>query len=163
MSKHVLVHLNVVRPIGPFTADHPNAQYFFAQLPKVFAQAKADGGLFWHNHGARAPDGQYLEMRDLLAQNTQGTEENLHILTMAAWRDVQAMHRFTYRDPLHRDGMRHLQDWVDRSQGATMVMWWVPRGTRVGLEEAWGKLQHLRENGSTPEAFSLQERFEPPS
>ena len=163
MREHMLVHLNVVRPIGPFTADHPHAQYFFGQLPKVFAQAKADGDMFWHMHGARAPDGSYLEMAGILGQNTQSTDENLHIMTMAGWRDVQAMHRFAYREPLHMNGMKTLRDWVDRSQGATMVMWWAERGTRIALDEAWAKLQQLRRAGATPEAFSLQKRFAPPT
>ena len=162
MSEHMLVHLNVVRPIGPFTAAHPNAVYFFEQLPKVFALAKADGDMFWHNHGARSPDGRYLEMADILVQNTSATEENLHIMTMAGWRDVPAMHRFTYRKPLHRDGMKTLRDWVDRSQGPTMVMWWAKRGTRIALAEAWEKIQRLRNQGPSPEAFTLQQRFDAP-
>lgn len=163
MSEHMLVHLNVVRPIGAFTAAHPNAVFFFEQLPKVFARAKADGDMFWHAHGARSPDGRYLEMADILAQNTANTEDNLHIMTMAGWRDVQAMHRFTYREPLHRDGMKALRDWVDRSQGPTMVMWWAKRGERIGLDTAWDKIQRLRADGPGPEAFTLQNRFDAPA
>ncbi|WP_415404948.1 DUF3291 domain-containing protein [Tateyamaria sp. SN3-11] len=162
MSEHMLVHLNVVRPIGPFDISHPNAQYFFGQLPKVFAQAREDDGMYWHNHGARTADGQYLEMDGLIAHRSDRTEDNLFILTMAGWRDVAAMHRFAYREPLHRDGMKALRDWVDRSQGATMVLWWAKRGTRVSLDEAWERLQMLRENGVSEQAFTLQERFPPP-
>ncbi len=159
MSDHVLVHMNVVRPIGAFSAAHPNAIYFFQQLPKVFAQARQDGDLLWHNHGVRAPDGQFLDMEGLLAYTAQKTEDNCHIMTMAGWKDVQAMHRFTYREPLHINGMKTLRDWVDRSEGPTMVMWWVPRGTRVSLDDAWKKLVLLRGDGPSPEAFSLQTRF----
>lgn len=162
MSEHMLVHLNVVRPIGPFTADHPNAQYFFGQLPKVFAQAKADGDMFWHAHGARSPDGRYVQMADILAQQTDTTDDNLHIMTMAGWRDVAAMHRFAYREPLHRNGMKALRDWVDRSQGPTMVMWWATRGDRIGLDDAWDRLHRLRRDGPTLAAFTLQNRFSAP-
>ena len=154
MSEHMLVHLNVVRPIGPFTAAHPNAVYFFEQLPEIFALAKADGDMFWHNHGARAPDGRYLEMADLLAQNTSGTEENLHIMTMAGWRDLSAMQRFAYREQLHADGVRKLKGWVDRSEGPTLVLWWAPRGTRVKLEEAWDQLARLRREGPSDVVFT---------
>lgn len=163
MSEHMLVHLNVVRPVGVFTADHPNARYFFGQLPLVFAQAKADDGLFWHNHGARMPDGRYAEMADVLAHKSDSTTGNFHILTMAAWRDVQAMHRFAYRDPLHVEGIRTLRDWVDRSEGPTMVMWWAPRGTRVSLQDGWDRLCALRASGPCADAFTLQERFAPPT
>lgn len=160
MSKYVLVHLNVVRPVGAYSAAHPNAKYFFGQLPRVFAAARADDGMLWHNHGARTPDGRYLGMDDILAHTSERTEDNFHILTMAAWRDVQAMHRFAYRDPLHREGMKRLRDWVDRSEGATMVMWWAPAGTRVAMTDGWQRLQRLRADGPTAEGFTLQERFE---
>ena len=158
----MLVHLNVVRPLGPFTASHPNAVYFFSQLPAIFANAKADEGLLWHNHGARMPGGGFADMDGLLALSTARTEDNFHILTMAGWRDAVALHRFAYRDPWHRKGMKTLRDWVDRSQGATMVLWWEKRGTRVTLKDGWSKLQHLRAHGAARDAFTLQQRFEPP-
>lgn len=162
MSDYMLVHLNVVRPKGAFSASHPNAVYFFSQLPKVFAQAKADEGMFWHAHGARTSDGGYSDMNGLLSLQTDRTEDNFHILTMAGWRDAAALHRFAYRDPLHRAGMKMLRDWVDRSDGPTMVLWWDKRGTRVALEDGWTRLQKLRAEGPTPQAFSLQTRFAPP-
>ena len=162
MSEHMLVHLNAVRPIGPFSANHPHAQFFFGELPKVFARAKADDGMFWHNHGARLPDGTCGDMNDILTLQTGRTDENFHILTMAGWRDVQAMHRFAYREPLHRNGMKTLRDWVDRSQGATMVMWWAKRGARVALEDGWTRLQTLRTDGPSAQCFTLQTRFPPP-
>ncbi|WP_299047348.1 DUF3291 domain-containing protein [uncultured Tateyamaria sp.] len=162
MRDYMLVHLNVVRPVGAFSAGHPNAQFFFGELPKVFAAAKADDGMFWHNHGARLPDGRYGDMTDLLELRTTRTEDNFHILTMAGWRDVHALHRFAYREALHRNGMKTLRDWVDRSTGATMVMWWTERGTRVTLEDGWQRLQMLRADGPSTNAFTLQTRFDPP-
>ena len=163
MSEHMLVHLNVVRPVGPFDATHPHAQFFFGELPKVFARAKADDGMFWHNHGARLPDGTYGDMNDILTLQTDRTEDNFHILTMAGWRDTQAMHRFAYREPLHRNGMKILRDWVDRSEGPTMVLWWAKRSTRVALEDGWNRLRTLRAHGPSAEAFTLQTRFPPPN
>lgn len=163
MRDHMLVHLNVVRPIGPFNAAHEKAQYFFTQLPKVFADAKADDGLYWHNHGVRLLDGRFGDMEDMLALQTDRTEDNFHILTMAGWRDISAMHRFAYREPLHRAGMKTLRDWVDRSQGPTMVMWWAERGARVSLQEGWDRLHMLRAEGPTSQAFSLRERFPVPA
>ncbi|WP_299684992.1 DUF3291 domain-containing protein [uncultured Tateyamaria sp.] len=162
MSDYMLVHLNVVRPLGAFTASHPNAVYFFSQLPAVFAKAKADDGLLWHNHGARTPQGGFADMNGILALQTERTKDNFDILTMAGWKDAAALHRFAYRDPLHRDGMKTLRDWVDRSDGATMVMWWERRGTRVTLETGWQKLLHLRAQGPTPDAFCMQTRFDMP-
>ena len=82
---------------------------------------------------------------------------------MAGWEDAAALHRFAYRDPLHRDGMKTLRDWVDRSEGPTLVMWWERRGVRVALEDGWNRLQTLRAHGPTAQAFPLQHRFDPPA
>lgn len=73
------------------------------------------------------------------------------------------MHRFAYRDTLHREGMKTLRDWVDRSEGPAMVMWWAPKGTRVSLDEGWERLHLLRRKGPTEQAFTLQTRFDPPA
>lgn len=162
MSEYMLVHLNVVRPVGAFSVAHPNAQYFLSRLPKLFEVARADDGLLWHNHGARTAQGTVVHMAEILAHRSDATEDNLHILTMAGWQGVEAMHRFAYRDPLHVEGMKRLRDWVDRSEGATMVLFWAPRGARVTLDAAWDRLQMLRRDGPTPEAFSLQQRFAAP-
>jgi len=54
MSEHMLVHLNVERPVVPFSADHPNAWYFLGQLPKVFARARPDGDMFRHTQVIRS-------------------------------------------------------------------------------------------------------------
>ncbi len=162
MSDWVLMHLNAVRPLGPFHIGDPKAQFFISELPKVFVAAAQDPGLKFHVHGVRWPDGTYIDFDGLAALETERTEDNPTILTMAGWRDLKAMHSFTYRSDLHRNGMKTLHDWVDRSEGPTLVLWWVPRGTRVSVEDGWKKLQALRSNGPTAEAFTLQTRFDPP-
>ena len=162
MSEYYLAHLNVVRPIGPFSASHPNALYFFSQLEAMFEAAKTFDGLHWHKHGARSPDGRLVDLVEFAKADTAGTEENLFVLTMAGWADAAALHRFAYRLDLHRQGLRALRDWVDRSQGATMAMWWVPQGVSVSLAEGWERLARLRRDGPTEAAFSLQKRYAPP-
>lgn len=162
MTDHYLAHLNVVRPVGPMGPDVPEAQYFFRQLQALLPQAKAFEGMRWHNHGARMPDGSYLDLPELVSLSTQSGEDNPHVMTMAGWDSAQALHGFAYRVRDHMEGMKTLRDWVDRSEGSTMAMWWVPNGERVTLEGAWEKLHHLREHGPTPDAFTLQERFEAP-
>lgn len=162
MPDHILVHLNTVKPLGPFSIDAPETRIFTEHLPAVFADADQDEGMRWHNHGARTHDGRYLSLEEVVSLKTTG-EQNPHIITMAAWNSLRAMHSFTHRMPNHVDGMKRLRHWVDRSEGATMVMWWDTPGRRILLEEGWNKLLKLRADGPTPEAFTLQHRFDPPS
>lgn len=163
MHDWTLLHLNVVRPIGPFSISNPNAAYFLREMPKVFEAARADAGVKFHDHGVRWPDGHYSGFDEVADLQTTQTEDNPYILTMAGWRSFDDLHRFAYREPLHREGMETLRDWVYRSEGPTMVMWWLPAGAKATLDDAWQRLEKLRRDGATPEAFSLQKRFDPPS
>ena len=162
MTDYFLAHLNVVRPKGAMSPETPEVQYFFRQLEVVFEDAKTFEGMRWHNHGARMPDGSYLDLMAFTTLVTNSSAENPHVMTMGGWDSPKALHQFAYRMSSHMQGMKELRSWVDRSEGAIMVMWWAPRGTRVTLEEGWNRLMHLREHGATPEAFTLQERFEAP-
>ena len=118
MGTYQLIHLNVVRPLGAFSADIPEAQYFFQQLPIVFGDADQADGLRWHNHGIRLPDNSYLDLPQIFGLKTEWPN-NPHVLTMAGWDSAKALHSFTYRLRSHADGMKRLRDWVDRSRHAT--------------------------------------------
>lgn len=160
MSKYELVHLNVVRPLGPFSIDTEELQYFIGKLNPIMTLADETEGLLWHDHAARLADGRYIGLDELFALTTDG-ENNPTIMTMAGWADAHALHRFARRTPDHSDGIKSLRHWVDRSEGPTLVLWWERSGERPSFEKAWSKLKSLRESGPTPEAFSLQARFDP--
>ena len=159
---HYLAHMNTVRPIGPLSADQPHMTFFLNQFFKINSFAHETDGLRWYNHGLRSPDGEYLPLEDLLNLRTEGTEDNPHIMTVGGWKSVKALHTFSYRHKDHAESMRNLRNWVDRSEGPTLVLWWQPRNERVTLQSAWDRLMCLRENGPSAEAFSLQTRFEQP-
>lgn len=160
MAEYDLVHLNVVRPLGPFSADLEETQYFISRLEPIMGLADETDDLLWHDHAAKVEGQGYLDLPDLFAIKTDGAD-NPVIMTMAGWTDAHALHRFTRRTKDHSEGIKTLRHWVDRSEGATLVLWWEPRGVKPSFEKAWSKLIMLRENGPTPEAFSLQARFDP--
>lgn len=161
MSEYFLAHFNVARPLGKFSVHMDESKYFFKQLQELFERDHLHDGLLWHRHGMRAADGKELNFFEIAALNTTG-EDNPHIYTVAGWRDAKDLHSFAYRDVQHRENMKRLRHWVDRSEGANLVTWWEKRDTRVSLELAWDRLQRLRKDGPTPHAFNLQTRFDPP-
>lgn len=163
MTDYFLAHINVVRPNGAMSPDMPEVQYFFRQLQTIFEDAKSFEGLRWHNHGARMPDGRYLDMGEFITLATERGLDNPHVITMGGWDSPQVLHKFAYRLSSHMQGMKELKGWVDRTDGAIMGMWWVPKGERVTIEQGWDKLMYLRQHGPSQEVFSLQERFEAPA
>ena len=43
-----------------------------------------------------------------------------------------------------------------------LALWWVPAGRRPTTAEAEARVQHVREHGPTPWAFTLREHYSPP-
>jgi hypothetical protein len=57
--------------------------------------------------------------------------------------------------------MRRRREWAERMPEAYVVLWWIPAGDIPSVEEAKGRLDHLREHGPTPTAFTFKRRFSP--
>ena len=150
-----LVHFNCARPSGEFSPDNEFVRVFLSILPRIFADAGDFDGLPWHQHGIRQPDGNWLPLEKFFEYPAAlGAPD---ISTMAGWKSIEDLRQFSYSGRTHPPGMRRLAGQIDRSAGASFVMWWAPRSQRFTMEDGWNKLQHLRQHGATPEAFSLDE------
>jgi hypothetical protein len=44
-----------------------------------------------------------------------------------------------------------------------MALWWLPAGEIPGIAEGKARLEHLRQHGPGPHAFTLKQRFPPPA
>lgn len=161
LPDYFLAHFNVVRPVGEFSVETPECQYFVEQLGKMRPVPGQDPGMLWYRHGVRGPGGKTMEFHNLLGLRSSGTD-NPHLYTLAGWLDEQSLFTFARRRPDHVEAMKKLRHWVDRSEGATMVMWWAPRNERISGDMAWYRLEHLREHGPTQHAFNLHTRFPKP-
>jgi hypothetical protein len=58
--------------------------------------------------------------------------------------------------------MRQRRSWFERFDGAYYALWWVPAGHIPSVDEAKERLEHLRTQGETPQAFSFAKLFPPP-
>jgi len=149
--RYELAQLNVATAQSG-DAQNPAMDSFWAEVPGINALADADPGLVWRlqdeesgNAGSFGIPGQ-----------------DAMIVNLSVWKDVPALHRFVYRSA-HKHIMARKGEWFAEPVEASLVLWWVPAGHRPSVEEAWGKLLTLREQGPTPEAFSFQKRFPSPA
>ena len=74
------------------------------------------------------------------------------IVTLSVWKDFESLQRYVYRTA-HGLFMRQRGRWFLPIGGFTTAMWWVADGL--------GRLEHLRREGPTPQAFSLRRQFDP--
>jgi len=80
---------------------------------------------------------------------------------MSVWRDVESLSKYVYGSA-HVEIMRRRKEWFERTRGAYIVLWWVPRSHRPTVAEAIARLEVLRARGPTRDAFTFRHAFPPP-
>lgn len=146
-----LAQLNVATAKGG-DAQGPEMASFWAEVDGVNALADADPGLVWR-------------LQDEATGNAGGFRipgQDAMIVNLSVWRDVPALHAFVFRSD-HKFIMARKGEWFLNLNEPSTVLWWVPKGHRPGVEEAWAALQALRTKGPSAEGFSFQKRFDPPT
>ena len=79
---------------------------------------------------------------------------------MSVWSSIEALRAFTYSSA-HTEVLRRRREWFERLATAHLVLWWVPVGHIPTIEEALDRLDRLRRDGPTTEAFTFRTPFEP--
>ena len=144
-----LAVFNVGRTVAPL--DSPQLQAFMDGLDSINALAEQAPGFVWrytangtNNATAVRPMGDGI------------------IINFGVWRSRDDLWNFVYRSQ-HLDFLRRRRDWFEHLLEPYLVLWWVPAGTIPGLEEAVARLERLRRDGPTAEAFTFRESFDPPA
>jgi hypothetical protein len=148
MAAYHVAQCNVGRVLAPL--DSPQLAGFVAALEPVNRMADEAPGFVWR-----------LQTEAGDATAIRAFEDDMLLLNMSVWESIEALAEFTYRTP-HRDVMRRRREWFDRLADAYLVLWWVPAGTLPTVVEARARLEVLRRDGPTPEAFTFRSPFPPP-
>jgi len=148
VTDYHLAQLNVGVIRGPM--DSPIMADFANNLDRINALAEASDGFIWRlkDDAGNATAIRPFEQEDLL-------------LNMSVWRDIDRLRQYVYRSA-HVEIMRRRKEFFEPMDQAFLVLWWVPAGHIPGIEEAVERLERLRRDGATPEAFSFREAFAAP-
>jgi hypothetical protein len=142
-----LAQLNVARFRAPL--DDPAMAGFVAALEPINALADGWPGFVWR-----------LQTEEGDATSIRAFDDDLMLVNMSVWESVDALAGFVYRSG-HLDVMRRRREWATRMVEAHLCLWWVPVGATPTVEEALERLEHLREHGPAPSAFTFKRRFSP--
>lgn len=147
MAYHV-AQLNIALPREPL--DTPLLAEFVELLEPVNALADASPGFVWR-----------LQTEDGDATAVRGFGDDRLIVNMSVWTSIDALADFVYGDA-HLAVMRRRREWFHRFEAAFTVLWWVPAGHRPTVAEAEERLERLRRDGPSPQAFTFQRPFAAP-
>jgi hypothetical protein len=135
-------------PRGPM--DGEVMAGFAAMLEPINALADGTPGFVWR---LQDEDGDATAIRPF--------EDERLMINMSVWESGDALWDFVY-DSDHLAVMRRRREWFTHMD-LYMVLWWLPAGQIPTVEDAKERLEHLREHGPTPHAFTFKHRFPPPS
>ena len=146
MSAFQLAQLNIAIMKHPL--DSPSMSDFVGNLDRFNALAESSPGFVW-----RLQD----EAGNSTSQRPLGDST---IVNMSVWKDVESLNNYTYRSA-HIEIMRRRKEWFEHMKEAHLVLWWVRAGHRPDIHEAMGRLERLRAEGPTQEAFTFRHAFPP--
>jgi hypothetical protein len=147
MSAHELAQLNIALMKEPL--ESPGMADFVANLDRINALAESSPGFVWR---MQTEEGDATALRPL-GEDT--------LVNVSVWRDVESLNKYVYGSA-HVEVMRRRKEWFAQMREAYVVLWWVPRGHRPNVAEAIARLELLRANGPTKDAFTFRRAFLPP-
>jgi hypothetical protein len=142
-----LAQLNVGRLRAPM--DDPIIDDFRTNLDRINALAEVSPGYVWR-----------LQDDSGNATSIKPFDDDREIINLTVWSSIDALADFTYRSG-HVEFLRRRREFFEPTDQPILCLWWIPEGTTPTVEEAIGRLQHLRAFGPTPTAFTFRHRFEP--
>ena len=140
-----LAQLNIAK--AKYSLEAAEIKEFVDNLEPVNSLAESSDGFIW-----RLKD----ESGDATSINAF-SDPNI-IVNMSVWDSTDALKNFMFRTH-HRDFLRRKKEWFHNIPEDSYVLWWVPIGHIPTIEEAVEKLEFLRGNGDTPNAFTFKSNF----
>ncbi|HEY3240190.1 MAG TPA: DUF3291 domain-containing protein [Acidimicrobiia bacterium] len=148
MGSFQVAQFNLARLRAPL--DAPGSADFVAALEPINALADKTPGFVWR-----------LQTDEGNATSIHLFDDDMIIVNMSVWETVEALSDFTYRSE-HRSVMARRREWFDKVDEVYLVLWWVPAGTVPAPQEGIARLERLRQDGPSPEAFTFKAPFPPP-
>jgi hypothetical protein len=148
MSAYQLAQLNIGIIKAPM--DSPVMADFAGNLDRINALAESMPGFVWR-----------LQTEEGDATSIRPFEDKSTLVNMSVWRDIEALNQYVYHSA-HVEIMRRRKEWFEPMRAAYLVLWWVPVGHQPSVAEAVARLELLRANGPTPQAFTFRHPFPAP-
>ncbi|MEV4115841.1 DUF3291 domain-containing protein [Nonomuraea sp. NPDC049695] len=81
------------------------------------------------------------------------------LINFSVWESLDTLWDYVYRSP-HLGVLRRRREWFLRMAEPYMVMWWVPEGHIPTLAEGMRRLERLKAEGPSPEAFTFKDSYD---
>lgn len=128
--------------------DDPAMAGFMERLDEINALADASAGFVWR-----------LQTEAGNATEIKVTDNPRFILNLSVWQSLEQLSAFVYRSA-HQPIMVQRRQWFEAPGDAYQVLWKIAAGTQPSVEDALARLELLRAQGASTEAFTFQSPFD---
>ena len=139
-----LAQLNIGRL--RYDLDDPRLADFVNNLTLVNGLAERSAGFMW----------RYVDDSGAAVNTRPYAADPRMAINLSVWEDVVSLERFVYQT-LHKRFYGRREEWFEAVERPYFVMWWVPAGHRPTVEEAIGRLDHLKRHGPGEHAFGWEQ------
>jgi hypothetical protein len=129
--------------------DDPIMAEFVSLLDEINALADRSPGFVWRLQ-TEAGNATYLRPYD----------DDRILFNLSVWQSIEQLKEYVYRSA-HGAVMRRRREWFEKFDGMYMALWWIKAGHIPTVEEAKQRLDYLRENGESMQAFTFKNIFPP--
>ena len=144
-----LAQVNVATLAEPL--DSPRLASFVERLEPVNALAERTPGFVWRLMGEGGD-----------ATDLQVFDDVRIIVNLTVWETLEALRGYVFSSE-HADVLRRRREWFEPMVEAHLALWWIPAGTVPTVDDAKARIETLRRNGPTAEAFTFREPFPAPA
>ena len=125
-----------------YARDAPEMHSYLEQLDKVMKIALTNPGLIWV-HDDNTVDEVYRVF---------GSKDN-PAANLSTWISVDSLRRFMISE-MHSEVMTRRDEWFKNCSDETFVMWYIPKGYKPTMTEAFARLKYLKIHGQSEFAFN---------
>ena len=136
-----VAELNIGRALYPL--DDPRMARFVGALQAINAIADRSPGFVW----------RLADENGIGNTGTKYSDDPQQIINLSVWETAEALEDFVWKTA-HQKVYNLKHYWFEQPPQATFVMWPVEEGHIPALDEAFERLAHLRQHGSTDYAYS---------
>ena len=153
MSVH-LAQVNIAWMHGAI--DDPVMLGLASRVEEMNRLAESSKGFVWRLPGAEITN----EMLDAFNSDFPGFQKDRLFYNMSIWESLEDLRAYTFGSD-HAEMLNNRHQWIDRIEGASVALWWIPIGCRPSVAESVERFRSIRIHGPTAEAFTLRKAFPP--
>ena len=145
MSAHHIAQVNVAQAKADMDSDL--MQGFVSRLDEINALAESAEGFIWR-----------LQEDSGSATAIRVFDDPLLLINMSVWANLEALKHYVYKS-LHVELIKDREVWFNKMGESHQALWWIPVGHIPTTEEAQKKLEYLRKNGPSADAFTFAKPY----